>query len=441
MLKLGYSETDITPKKPVQLIGFSRDDNTSCGVLKPLIAQAAVWENEEKCCLVTIDSIGFTTELADLLRDRIGRVLGIPREKVMLCFSHTHAAPDADTDREYYDLLCDRAEESVSRAAAQMKPVSAGWTNASAVIGVNRRKASDMTDDRIGILKLCSRQTEKPELLILRVTAHGNVLKRDNRMVSPDYFGDVRETAAAKFHCPVMVIQGAAGNTAPKYFCSGETPVDAATDQFIRSDNALADMARVITESVETKFNIIPLRDSCPIRMFSRQILLASDVPSVENASRIAAEAKASCGIADTGWLDKVTRLNAEGIREQAENVEMQFFSIGDWCLCGGPYEFMVGFALESEKLLEDEFFYLNGYTNGCLLYFPTEDEYDLGGYEVFWSMLIYYRYIDRVFPFRREEASRLIRFVTECIKEGRKEDNYDATKGKKGNKNTPLAK
>ena len=389
MLKLGYSETDITPKKPVQLIGFSRDDNTSCGVLKPLIAQAAVWENEEKCCLVTIDSIGFTTELADLLRDRIGRVLGIPREKVMLCFSHTHAAPDADTDREYYDLLCDRAEESVSRAAAQMKPVSAGWTNASAVIGVNRRKASDMTDDRIGILKLCSRQTEKPELLILRVTAHGNVLKRDNRMVSPDYFGDVRETAAAKFHCPVMVIQGAAGNTAPKYFCSGETPVDAATDQFIRSDNALADMARVITESVETKFNITPLRDSCPIRMFSRQILLASDVPSVENASRIAAEAKASCGIADTGWLDKVTRLNAEGIREQAENVEMQFFSIGDWCLCGGPYEFMVGFALESEKLLEDEFFYLNGYTNGCLLYFPTEDEYDLGGYEVFWSMLI----------------------------------------------------
>ena len=28
----------------------------------------------------------------------------------------------------------------------------------------------------------------------------------------------------------------------------------------------------------------------------------------------------------------------------------------------------------------------------------------------------------DRVFPFRREEASRLIRFVTECIKEGRNE-------------------
>lgn len=422
MLKFGYSETDITPERPVQLVGFSREDNTSRGVLKPLIAQAAVWENEGKCCLVTIDSIGFTTELADMLRDRTGRVLGIPREKVMLCFSHTHAAPDADTEREYYDFLCARVEESVSRAAAQMKAVSAGWANASAVIGVNRRKASDVTDDRIGILKLCDRQTGKPEILILRVTAHGNVLKRDNNLVSPDYFGDLRETAAARFHCPVMVIQGAAGNTAPKYFCSRETPVDAATDQFIRSDTALADMARVITESVGTKFDTILLRDSCPVRMFSRQIRLISDVPSAENASRVASEAKEICGITDTGWLEKVARLNAEGIREQTENVEMQFFSVGDWCLCGGPYEFMVGFALETEKLLEDEFFYLNGYTNGCLLYFPTEDEYDLGGYEVFWSMLIYYRYIDRVFPFRREEASRLIRFVTECMKESRNE-------------------
>ncbi|MBO6088848.1 MAG: alkaline ceramidase, partial [Lachnospiraceae bacterium] len=56
----------------------------------------------------------------------------------------------------------------------------------------------------------------------------------------------------------------------------------------------------------------------------------------------------------------------------------------------------------------------LNGYTNGCLLYFPTEDELEAGGYEVYWSMLIYYIYIDRVYPFRKGEASRLIRFVTQ---------------------------
>ena len=56
----------------------------------------------------------------------------------------------------------------------------------------------------------------------------------------------------------------------------------------------------------------------------------------------------------------------------------------------------------------------MNGYTNGCLLYFPTEEEYDLGGYEVFWSLLIYYVFLDRVWPFRRESASKLIRFIAD---------------------------
>ena len=95
----------------------------------------------------------------------------------------------------------------------------------------------------------------------------------------------------------------------------------------------------------------------------------------------------------------------------------MQYFSVGDWCLCGGPYEFMVGFALATEKILGNEFFYFNGYTNGCLLYFPTEDEYDAGGYEVFWSMLIYYRYIDRVYPFRRDAVCKLIQYVAEVYR------------------------
>ena len=57
MLKLGYAEADITPAGPTELVGFYREDNRSKGVLKPLLAQAAVWEDEERCCLITIDSI------------------------------------------------------------------------------------------------------------------------------------------------------------------------------------------------------------------------------------------------------------------------------------------------------------------------------------------------------------------------------------------------
>ena len=225
--------------------------------------------------------------------------------------------------------------------------------------------------------------------------------------------------AGQRFRCPVMVIQGAAGSTAPKYFCSQETPVDAQSEQCMRSKDALVEMANLIVESVSEKFDAIIPNKELAVHMYTEHIELISDVPSREKALHIAEDAKILCGIEDTGWLEKVASLNMTGVQEQREDVEMQFFSIGDWCMCGGPYEFMVGFALDAARILQNKFFYLNGYTNGCLLYFPTEEEFEAGGYEVFWSMLIYYRYLDRVYPFRREESTKLIRFVTECWKRG----------------------
>lgn len=72
----------------------------------------------------------------------------------------------------------------------------------------------------------------------------------------------------------------------------------------------------------------------------------------------------------------------------------------------------MVEFALKAMERRKDEFFNFNGYTNGCLFYIPTEEEFDLGGYEVYWSMLLYYSYFNRVFPLVRESAEKLIDFI-----------------------------
>ena len=92
--------------------------------------------------------------------------------------------------------------------------------------------------------------------------------------------------------------------------------------------------------------------------------------------------------------------------------MEVQYFKIGYWCLCGVPYELMVEFAIRSMEAVNNEFFYMNGYTNGCLTYFPTEEEFDKGGYEVYWSMLLYYSYYNRVFPLKRESAAELVEFT-----------------------------
>ena len=72
----------------------------------------------------------------------------------------------------------------------------------------------------------------------------------------------------------------------------------------------------------------------------------------------------------------------------------------------------MTEFAIDGAEQTGNEYFYINGYTNGCLSYFPTEEEFDKGGYEVYWSMLIYYKYFHRVFPFERESGKALLKFM-----------------------------
>ena len=412
MIKLGYAETDITPKMPMQLVGFNRKDNTSRGVLKPLYAQVAVWESKDRCCLITIDSIGFKRELADELRSKVRSILKVSSDKVMLCFSHCHSAPNIDDSEEYFKMVCENIVIAVQRAEADMHLVLVGWDNAEVTIGVNRRENNTKLDQRAGILKVCGLDKEERKLLLVRVTAHCNVLKRDNYLISPDYFGNIRELLQEKFGCPVMVVQGSAGNIAPKYFCSEETPIDARGEQYIRSDTALEDMAAAVYEKLSQRIALIEVADKSVIDMYSREMSLYADVPSLAVAENIAEEAKRYCGIDGTAWLEEIERLRNAGVYRQEETVEVQYFAIGRWCICGVPYELMVEFALEAMEQLKNQFFYVNGYTNGCLSYFPTEDEYDIGGYEVYWSILIYYKYFNRVFPFERDSASKLIEFI-----------------------------
>ena len=44
-MKLGFSETDITPKTPVIMVGFNRADNVSRGVRDSLLAHIRVGRN------------------------------------------------------------------------------------------------------------------------------------------------------------------------------------------------------------------------------------------------------------------------------------------------------------------------------------------------------------------------------------------------------------
>lgn len=71
-ITMGFAQVDITPTASVELAGFYRPDDHSRGILDPLALQVLLWrQGEESGCLIAIDSLGWTVELAECLRDAI----------------------------------------------------------------------------------------------------------------------------------------------------------------------------------------------------------------------------------------------------------------------------------------------------------------------------------------------------------------------------------
>lgn len=401
--KAAFAQADITPDFQVELIGCYREDSKSQGVLHSLYAQALILEFcGRRYCLAAVDSLGLTTALSDELRSMIAGQLKTDISCVMLCFSHTHSAPaplSPVNGERYFHLMCDRIQQSVAEAAEKLQPCKAGWAMGGTEIGENRRDGCTTVDKRLGALKITD-SSGLPLAVVLRVTAHANILMSGHNEISSDYFGLAREKLREYFHCPVMLIQGAAGNVKP-----------VGVDKIL--GGSIPDLGRIsgllLNSAKQLQFDVTEVSS---LLMYSTGFDYCSDVPSQMEAQRIADEAKALCGIDGSEWLGECERLRKSGIAEQVQRGKIYFFSLNGVCLCGVPDEIFCEISLEASERAQAPYLFLNGYTNGCTGYLPHSEEWVKGGYETLYSYLQYYKFHGHVLPFRQDTADRMVKLV-----------------------------
>lgn len=420
-ITMGFAQVDITPTASVELAGFYRPDDHSRGILDPLALQVLLWrQGEESGCLIAIDSLGWTVELAECLRDAIAVLLKTQRDHIMLCFSHTHSAPNAAKEPVYFKQVCAQAETAVRQASMCLRPVKAVWGSAENPIGENRRSDPDAMDRRLGLLKLTDLEGH-PVLILLRVSTHANILFSDNYLISADYFGRTRQRLSRQAGCPVMMIQGASGDIRPRY-CQQNTrwlevhsyeaalhPLPSSEQEGYRVESlqALEKTAELLTEAAWAGLKDLKPRSLTSVQMTSVFCSVQASVPDWNQAEMIAKEAWAEAGIDGRAWLGEVRRLHQEGVQAQHAVIELQLLKINDGGLCGVANEIMSNIALQVQARTKPLLFF-NGYTNGCSSYLPDAKEYDAGGYEVLWSNLIYFPYHGRVMPLDRDTAVKL---------------------------------
>lgn len=157
----GWASADITPQKPVNLVG-QYEKRISRAVLDPLTATALALETRgdagpvDQAILISCDVIGIPRAVMDKLRAALEpRLPGFDVRKLLLNGTHTHTAPgliettykpyDVSGDpgvmppSEYAEFFVERVARAAVEAWEKRQPAGLSWGLGYASVGTNRR--------------------------------------------------------------------------------------------------------------------------------------------------------------------------------------------------------------------------------------------------------------------------------------------------------------
>ncbi|MED1612878.1 neutral/alkaline non-lysosomal ceramidase N-terminal domain-containing protein [Bacillus paranthracis] len=392
MSKVGICKVDITPPIGIDFVGYHRETGIK-NIEERIYGTVFVFEKDEmKTVFISIDNIGMLVEDTNMIRERVASRLHVPFEQITVVYTHTHSGPETVGDnplvQSYKTILVNNVVHGAVTANKNLKRCEVGWGVTTGDIGVNRReRTSDgrakmgtnidgVVDKRIGMLVIRDAETKELSGIVVFCTAHPNVLKGDSDVLSADYPGMTREVLERIVNCPVMIVQGAAGNVNAKYRGSRE---------------ALKKMAYTLSGHVLTMLPTVTYSPIVNLRTVSSTVQMKlQDIPEIDEIRSMAWLAEKQWGVNTDEWLTIVLEKYKQGIRHLTIDLEVQLFQVNDGMFSGIPMEPFSETALEVKENLQNELAFFGGYMNGYIGYLPTKEEISYGGYEVELSPVVY---------------------------------------------------
>lgn len=255
-------------------------------------------------------------------------------------------------------------------------------------------------DPRVGVLTVASAAGD-PIAVVVRYSAHANVLKSDNRLISADWPGAVRRAVAPEVGCPVLVVNGSAGDVNPRWRGTHDD---------------LAHTASTIAEALSLTNCNGPLAELPLLVARTWFRLELQDLPDPEQASRLATEAMDKWDVDPAPWLRAVADRRAAGEVRITIPIEVQGLGLGSGVLVGVPMETFTHLAVSFEAQFATQPAFFNGYTGGWVGYLPAEEDFARGGYEVSWAPISHGPGTGWLMPVKPETGSDLVREAARMV-------------------------
>jgi len=249
---IGVGREDITPPVGIYARNWgAAEHDVAEGVHRPLTVTALTLQtapDTPPLALAALD-LGWwrTRDDERFVRQGVLEALGLAPARLMLALSHTHAGPvlcRADHAKPggqylapYLEQMRDAVIRAIRNALTSAQPATLTWGTGRCALARNR-DLPDPAGNRI-VCGFSPDATADDTLLVGRVTAengkailatlvnyacHPITLAWENRQISPDFIGALRETVETVIEgAPCLFLQGASGELAPAESYSADT--------------------------------------------------------------------------------------------------------------------------------------------------------------------------------------------------------------------------
>jgi hypothetical protein len=251
----GASRCDITPPAGIyhRMWGAATHDR-STGIHQPLTATAVYLENpagkaagEDAKMLVALDHCLLRQEEMNELLDRVSAAAELPRDCLIVFFSHTHAAglmeyqrqslPGGELIPAYLEQLAAKVATLVRAARTFKQPATIAYGVGRCSLAANRDYFDEQrrqyvcgyhpegaTDDTVLVARVTGAK-DQALATIVNYACHPTTLAWENTLISPDYLGAMRDVVERASAAPCFFIQGASGDLGPRDGFVGEVAV------------------------------------------------------------------------------------------------------------------------------------------------------------------------------------------------------------------------
>ena len=414
--QVGVAKIDITPDFPVRLSGYGGRRDEADSVEQRIWAKALAIRNgaESPALLMTVDNCGVPDYITEAVAAELKRDSGIPRERFVICSTHTHSAPylsgvlrtlfgepvpqahQENIDR-YTRELTGKLKQAAKAALADLCPASLSWGEGRVGFAENRRTQGGPVDHALPMLRAIGANGELRAILT-SYACHCTTLGGDFNAICGDWAGYASAYIEADYpDATALVAIGCAGdaNPAPRtglnFARQHGHAIAAEVNRLLGTDLAtIQGKLSGQVKQIDLPFDKLPTRQEWEER--------------VEGGGAIGYHAQIQLDRLDRGEVLPTTLPYPIQIWNFADELAVVFL----------PGEVVVDYSIRLKRECDVSRLWVNAYCNDVPCYIPSRRILREGGYEGEGAMIYY----DRPTRFAPAVEDMIVRTVHELLPE-----------------------